>query len=536
MIKPDSELPSPCPKCGKRLVKVGDEERFLECICGYRFDTFLSQEAIFGDEWTRNDVEWSQLSGDKKNPRELAYEIAENIMEKETFATINGSEELYRYRGGVYSAGGEFRVKELVQQWADPGDLGNNLVSEVIGNVKRSTYVLAEKFYAPTPLLVLENGLLDIETYQVTPHTPDHLALSKLPVLYDPSADCPAIKRFLGEVLYPEDLNFMQEWVGYHLWRGYPVAVAALLVGEGANGKSTFIGVLRAFLGQANIAAIPLQAFERNTFAKATLLGKLANLYPDLSDAALQEVGTFKALTGGDMITAEKKFGQPFNLLNVAKLTFSCNVVPEVMEDTEAFFRRIWIVQFSNTFTGERADPDLLAKLTTKEELSGFLNWALEGLKRLRANRWHFTGTRSTAEVRADYIRRSDTVKAFLGGCTRKEATSFVTRDDFYSAYCLYCRKRNLVARNRTAFFDRLPQFGQFPKTQRTIAGRRRWAVEGLLLLPEEQWEKAVAEDPEPALNDSGSVQAVHPVQERLPDAQSAQDTHPGGQLREGSA
>jgi len=536
MIKPDSEPPGLCPRCGKPLVEVGDDKRFLECVCGFKFDTFLSREATGREEENLNEIVETQERGDRKNLRELAYEIAENIMEKEAFATINGSEELYRYQGGVYSAGGEFRVKELVQRLASPNELGNNLVSEVIGNVKRSTYVLAEKFYEATPIVVLENGLLNVETSQVIRHTPDYLALSKLPVRYDPSADCPAIKRFLSEVLYPEDLAFMQEWVGYHLWRGYPVAVAALLVGEGSNGKSTLISVLRAFLGPTNIAAVPLQAFEKNTFAKATLLGKLANLYPDLSDSALHEVGTFKALTGGDMITAEKKFGQPFNLLNAAKLTFSCNVVPEVMEDTEAFFRRIWIVQFPNTFTGERADPDLLAKLTTKEELSGFLNLALDGLKRLRANRWHFTGTRSTGEVRADYIRRSDTVRAFLGGCTRKDATSFVTKDDLYSAYCSYCRKRNLVARNRTAFFDRLPQFGQFPKAQRTVAGRRRWAIEGLLLLPEDLWEKAVADDLEPALNDLEPVQAVPPVQERLPDAQTAQDAHPGVQLREGSA
>jgi putative DNA primase/helicase len=512
------------------MFEVGEEGRYLVCACGYQFDTFLSRAGVSRKVPNKEDEEGHV----RKNLHEVAHELFEKIMESETFATINGSEELYHYDGGVYVAGGEFRIKQLVQELAGQKYLGNTLASEVIGHVKRSTYVPSDKFYELTPYLVLNNGLLNVETAQVTPHSPDHHALSKLPVSYDPAADCPAIKRFLGEVLYPEDLPFTQEWIGYHLWRGYPVAVAALFVGEGSNGKSTLIGVLRAFLGASNIAAVPLQAFEKNTFAKATLFGKLANLYPDLSDSALKEVGTFKALTGGDTITAEKKFGQPFNLQNVAKLTFSCNIVPEVMEDTDAFFRRIWIVQFPNTFTGDRADPDLLSKLTTQGELSGVLNWALEGLKRLRTNRWHFTGTRSTAEVKADYIRRSDTVRAFLSGCTKKDTTSFVTRDDLYSAYCLYCRKRNLVARNRAAFFDRLPQFGQFNKTQRTVAGRRRWAVEGMALLPEEQWERVAADDSEPSLDGPEPVQPVSAVQEKLPDAQPAQDAHPDGQIREG--
>jgi putative DNA primase/helicase len=468
----------------------------------------------------------------KTNLRELAHAQAEDIMSRHAFATLNGSEELYCYREGVYEPGGEFVVKAEVQQIANPEDLGNNLVSEVLGNVKRSTYVPAERFTEPTSIQVLENGLLDVQTFELKEHTPDFYALSKLPVRFDSAADCPAIKKFLSEVLYPEDIPFMQEWAGYHLWRGYPAAVAALFVGDGANGKSTLIGVFRAFLGPKNICAVALQAFERNVFAKSTLFGKLGNLYPDLSDEALKQVGTFKALTGGDMITAEKKFGQPFNFTNYAKLTFSANVVPEVWEDTDAFFRRIWIVSFPNTFQGDKADKDLLSKLTTPEELSGFLNWALEGLKRLREAGWHFSGTRSTADVKADYIRRSDTVRAFLNGCTKKDGSKFVTRDDLYAGYCAYCRKRTLVSKNRQAFFEKLPQFGQFGKAQRTVGGKRLWVVDGLELLGEPDWEKENG-DAEPSLSEPKGVQPVQPVQESLPAAQPAQPAHPADDLRE---
>jgi putative DNA primase/helicase len=521
--------PSKCPRDGKILVEVsGSEGRFLECICGYKFDANLSREV---STEPAESIVRERASG--QNVRELAYELAEQITESDTFVTINGSEEILHYEGGIYREGGEFTIKSKVQELASPKDLGNNLVAEVLGNVRRSTYIQAERFTESSSLVVLENGILDVDSCKVIPHTPDHCALSKLPVKFDLAADCPMIKKFLSEVLYPEDLSFIQEWVGYHLWRGYPTAIAALFVGEGANGKSTLIGVLRAFLGPKNVAAIPLQAFERNTFAKAGLMGKMANLYPDLSDEALKQVGTFKALTGGDMLTAEKKFGQPFNFANYAKLTFSCNVVPEVWEDTEAFFRRIWIVSFPNTFQGEKADRDLLAKLVTPEELSGFLNWALDGLKRLRASGWRFTGTRSTAEVKADYIRRSDTVRAFLNNCTKKTGSAFVTRDDLYDSYCAYCRERNLVTKNRVAFFDKLPQFGQFLKEQRTVAGKRKWAVVGLELLAKDQWERSANEDAELVLNGDLPVQPVQPVQDRLANAQPAQTAQPFDDLRE---
>ena len=526
-----NEEPSRCPRpgCGKILAEVvSNGGRFLECVCGYKFDTHLSREV--SAEPAANIFPRERASG--QNVRELAYELAEQITESNTFVTVNGSEEILHYEEGIYREGGEFAIKSKVQQLTSPKDLGNNLVAEVLGNVRRSTYIQAERFTETSTFVVLENGILDVDSCKVLPHTPDHYALSKLPVKFDSTADCPIIKKFLSEILYPEDMPFIQEWAGYHLWRGYPTAVAALFVGEGANGKSTLIGLVRAFLGPKNVAAIPLQAFERNTFAKAGLMGKMANLYPDLSDEALKQVGTFKALTGGDMLTAEKKFGQPFNFANYAKLTFSCNVVPEVWEDTEAFFRRIWIVSFPNTFQGEKADRDLLAKLTTPEELSGFLNWALEGLKRLRANGWRFTGTRSTADVKSDYIRRSDTVRAFLIGCTKKAGASFVTKDDLYNTYCAYCRKRNLIPRNRAAFFDKLPQFGQFTKSQRTVAGKRKWALEGLELLSEDEWERIPNEDAEAALNEAKGVQPVQAVQDRLSDAQPTQPAHHADDLR----
>ncbi len=435
------------------------------------------------------------------NIHERARELAEIIKTERTFVTLNGSRVMLFYNEGIYSEGGELQIEALIQKVAPTADLGNYLVAEVIGNVKRSTYISPDRFQEPTPILPLQNCLLDVDNIETSPFTPDHYALAKLPVEFDSTADCPAIKKFLGEILRSEDVPFVQEWAGYHLVRGYPTALAALFVGDGANGKSTLINLFRAFLGSRNISAVSLQAFEKNTFAKATLFGKLANLYPDLSNEALKQVGTFKALTGQDMITAERKFGQPFNFVNGAKMTFSCNVVPEVWEDTDAFFRRLMIVEFPNTFHGDRADPDLLAKLTTPGELSGFLNWALEGLTRLKANHYRFTGTRSTADVKADYIRRSDTVRAFINGCTKKAGDHFVTRDDLYSGYCTYCRKRNLVAKDRQAFFEKLPQFGQFGKAQRTVAGRRRWVVEGLALLEESAWETPQTEDAEPSLN-----------------------------------
>src|SRR5208337_5133071 len=99
-------------------------------------------------------------------------------------------------------------------------------------------------------------------------------------------------------------------------------------IGDGSNGKSTLINLIKALIGLKNVSSRGLQELEMNRFAKADLYGKLANLYADLPDTALRSVGIFKMLTGGDPITAERKFQNPFKFISGAKLIFSCNKVP----------------------------------------------------------------------------------------------------------------------------------------------------------------------------------------------------------------
>ncbi len=422
-------------------------------------------------------------------------------MSREVFATLNGSEEILVYKDGIYRQGGEFVIKADVQSTALPEDLGNSLVSEVIGNVQRSTYVQAGRFAEPTPNIVVENGLLNVETSVLGPHTPDHYSLSGLPVKFDLNGTCTTFEAFLSEVLYQEDIPIVQEWFGYCLHRGYPAQVAMLFVGEGSNGKSSLIGVLKALLGFENICSVSLQELELNRFAKADLFGKLANLYADLPDSALKSVGTFKMLTGGDPIRGEKKFQNSFPFVNNAKLTYSCNIVPEVHEDTVAFFRRWIIVQFPHTFDGERADKELLKKLTTPEELSGILAWALKGLRRLRENGWRFSNSRSTEEVRLDYIRRSSPMRAFIMDVLTNNPRGRVPKKSLYEAFAKYCVKNKLPLVTEATFFRNLSMYfagNPLQESREEIGGKRVRCFLGIEIRPEEEWGKAKSDSDEP--------------------------------------
>ena len=383
-------------------------------------------------------------------------EIAEQLIQSGIFRTFRDNESVYYYKEGVYVRNGETKIKEMVHEILE-GAESSQFCGEVIGKVQRATYTDRTEFTEHSEhKIVLQNGILNLDTLELQGHTPEWLALTKFPVNFKKDAKCPKILKFISEVARPDDIPLLQEWAGYNLWIfGYPAQKAMLLVGDGGNGKSTLIVIIEYMVGKENRSAVSLHELEENRFARHDLYGKAANLYPDLPDKDLKSTGIFKMLTGGDPIRAEDKNVKAFTYHNVAKLTFSCNAVPRVPEDSVAYFRRWLIVEFPYSFEGSTSeDKDLKEKLINDtEEMSGFLNWALEGLQRLRSNGWHFTNGKTVETVREDYIVRSDPYRAFVMHCVQEDPNGQVKKDDLFQAYRDHCEIHKVVSRSRDAFF-----------------------------------------------------------------------------------
>ena len=457
----------------------------------------------------RKDVKKLKKAVNKgKNNKEgpTTTEVAEQLIQSGIFRTFRDNESVYYYREGVHVRNGETKIKETVHELLE-GAESSQFCGEVIGKVQRATYTDRSEFTEHSEhKIVLQNGILDLDKLELQGHTPEWLALTKFPVNFKKEAKCPKILKFISEVARPEDIPLLQEWAGYNLWIfGYPAQKAMLLVGDGGNGKSTFIGIIEYMVGKENRSAVSLHELEENRFARHDLYGKAANLYPDLPDKDLKSTGIFKMLTGGDPIRAEDKNVKAFTYHNVAKLTFSCNAVPRVPEDSVAYFRRWLIVEFPYTFEGSTGeDKDLKEKLTNDpEEMSGFLNWALEGLQRLRKNGWHFSNGKTVETVREDYLVRSDPYKAFVMHCVHEDPNGQVKKDDLFQAYRDHCEIHKVVSRSRDAFFknfkdqfrpgtltDYRPNKEEDPERPRMFKGislreRKKWC------LPEEEEQDA---------------------------------------------
>lgn len=311
-------------------------------------------------------------------------------------------------------------------------------------------------------LICVENGVLDVHTRELEDHDPEFKFTRRLPVSYDASAESPEIETFLDDITKSEeDALALLETLGNAFLPNYKHPKVLVLFGEGSNGKSTWLNVVRELLGAENTTSLTLQQLAENRFATARLLGKWANIAEDLPARRLTHTGTLKDLSGGGMVPAEKKGKDGFDFENRAKLMFAANRPPVLGERSYAIMRRLVPIHLPYRFTDDPddehfdKDTELLEKLTTDEELNGLLNLALDGLDRLEEE--GDVSLSSTFEERLElYERHSDHIKAFRVDCLTNESGERVRKAAVYNAYTNYCNDRGHEPVKRNVFFQQL--------------------------------------------------------------------------------
>jgi P4 family phage/plasmid primase-like protien len=405
---------------------------------------------VEGDPPPAGEVDPSRYFGrDGFQPSVLGSEVREAHKVR-----VGEGRRLYWYRDGVFRGDGR--------------DLVEKLTRELLGERYRKRHAeevlawcRAEFAQIPTEpgtdLLNVRNGMLDWRTGELHPHSPEHGSIIQIPVAWTQGAACPTAHTFLGEVLPEDAVDLAYELIGYMLLPAQPLRKAVLLLGPGSNGKSTFMAMCRRLLGRRNVSSVPLQAFGESRFAAAEVYGKLANLCGDLDARALRRSDLFKTVTGGtDEVMAERKYEHPFSYVPYATLVFSANEAPASTDQTDAFFDRWIVLPFDRRFTDD-ADPHLLAKLTTREELEGLLVRAVSGLADLM-DRGFFDLPESVRSAGQEYREKLDTVATFIEeGCV-VSPTSRCSRGRMYEAYREWCGRNGRLPVSQQSFAPRVRQ------------------------------------------------------------------------------
>ena len=399
-----------------------------------------------------------------------------------TPTTERGGDTVWQYYEdlGIYRPDGTSLINRLAREAL--GDRTKlSYINEVLGLIKIDTYTDPADFIEKPGIIVVKNGVLHLDTMELTEHSHTHHAKAALPVEYDPDATCPTTLKFLGDVI-PDAVDTFQEWLGYHLYKDMIYHKAAMFIGDGANGKTTLQDVMNALLGPDNVSHVNLYKLVEGRFSTVELYGKLANISPEIAASELKRTGAFKSLTGHDRVMAEKKYKDPFYFTNYAKMTFLCNQLPTTPDQSRAFFRRWLLFVFPNKFEGANCDHKILDRLTTPEELSGLLNWALEGLKRLQKN-GRFTKSLTSDELQELYESMSDPITAFIETRLIQSTSGAELKDTVYQAYYRFCRDRGYTAVTaRTFTIELKPRITGLGESDRKVRGRRGRCWTGIRL------------------------------------------------------
>jgi len=322
------------------------------------------------------------------------------------------------------------------------------------------------------PMLNLANGVLDLKTKTLLPHSSEYFFKYKLPHAYDPNAKCTEWQCFMDYVFEGnQDLaDLSAEIFGYTLAGGNPwLHKAFMLLGEGRNGKSVYLDVLKHLLGRANISAIPIDQLNK-PFSVVQADGKLANIIGETTSKEIDSE-SFKIASSGEELTAANKFQAEYSMPFRARIIFATNRLPMFKDPTTGSFERLCIVPFNRYIKEKDRDPGIAEKL--KLEASGILNWALGGLDRLN-ERQRLPEIEivkaNIIEYRKDTDSIFDWVQQHIDFDAAQEKT-FMPRD-LYGHYRKFCEETSRKPVSLIGFSRRVSREVQ-RKTDVTISSTR---------------------------------------------------------------
>lgn len=308
----------------------------------------------------------------------------------------------------------------------------------------------------------VKNGIVQLSSGQLLPHTPDFVSLIQSPVIYDKDAKAPTWQASLDAWMHgpegPEKMLMLQQFSGYLLTPSMVHAKALFLVGDGGNGKSTFADTISMVIGKQSTSRIDLEDLY-STFGLKGLIGKRLNIIEEVGGNYYQS-HKLKKLVSGEELTINMKFKDQFKFAPETKFIFAVNQMPRVDDSSTATERRMNVVQFNNNF---RDNPDIMLRFSDgklAQELPGILNWMLEGYRSLIKN-GGFEKTREQQQALADYREENSSVDGFIGECIEFYAEGLELASKLYAEYKEYCVKDGRKYKSAIAFSKEMTAYGK---------------------------------------------------------------------------
>jgi len=406
------------------------------------------------------------MSGEHER-RVLTEKLVGDLYQETKFYSIETDmrPELWVYKDGIYENNGECYIKQFCRKELSKA-YTTHISSEVIEKIRADNYVNPQYFFNINNVgqIAVLNGILDLNTRQLQDFTKEMVFFNKFNITYDVKKNCPKIIKFVQSIVRKKsEVQVIQELFGDLLWKEYKFEKCFMFIGNGRNGKSKLAELMKLFVGPENTCAVHPSTIED---PKSTTIsyfhGKIVNLAMDINDTALRNISVLKSLSGRDQVTAERKFLVPLSFENYALMIFGCNKLPMVYDISDsaiAFWERFILLEFPYTFTDRKIinsckdaskkkfmkvkNANIIKDILTDSELSGLLNWALDGLDRLNKNGC-YSYDLTPSEVAITWIKKSDSFKAFFMDHLEIDYDSKICKKDLRKMYVKYCKGHRL--------------------------------------------------------------------------------------------
>lgn len=382
---------------------------------------------------------------------------------------IKINNQLHLYKDGIYMNGQAEIESEMIKNIPQLNRAKRTEVLSYLDILIRDNAGAAD-----ANLIAFKNGVYNLVDGSFSEFTPDHVITNKINWNYNPSTYSELAEKTLNKLSCndPDIRLLLEEVIGYTFYRRNELRKAFIFIGDKANGKSTYIDMIKTMLGENNTAALDLKELG-DRFKTAELFGKLANLGDDIGDEFIANAAAFKKLVSGDRMSVERKGQNPFDFSNYSKFLFSANNIPRIKDKTGAVLDRLIIIPFNAKFSS--ADPDydpyIKYKLREAEAIEHLINVGIQGLKRVLENRKFTISVKVEKEIQ-EYEENNNPILGFFKEVGQEQIENEPTKN-IYKKYQEYCILNSLQPMSNIEFSKQVIKKFDFEVIDRKIDGKK---------------------------------------------------------------
>lgn len=388
--------------------------------------------------------QWDRLGPEASICTRIRDEIFNSLLTEEIKAARDAGDEARE------KAAAKFQLRCLDGESAMLDKLLKNLTRT------RELYVDENDMDAMEEFIAVENGLVNLKTRDLVPNAPDALMVKYCSVRYDPSADCPTWRKCVSTWFGSEEVAWYMQKVLGKMLAGRPDEEAFyLLIGDGANGKSSFLETISEVMGGYSKALSDETVIGRKgtpaSGHRADIVRLQGARFVYCSETGSGEsfrAADLKRISGGDKISARgayaaevKEFPARFTLF------IATNFAPNMQGADNAMRRRIRLIDFPHDFENDPKYRAMRIKglsQVLKAERSGIFNWLLEG--REGELKEGLTVPKSVLDASNAYVDSHDLVTQWFDErCEigRPEKENDPSTKELFESYCQWLESMN---------------------------------------------------------------------------------------------